>query len=311
MCVSASRCRGEPLCLSGPSFGMWISIFFLKTHLDRRRATAGARAKPAKPGRRVLRRGGPLRRPSLRRHHAHQIRPSCSLKLREQHFIRRVASATRFVGATCMLVAVRHVERRRIITEPECRRAWLPNRPAARVRTDAPWCDRHTPCWCGRRSNAFDCCGDVGPAQGRERHGIRKPRDGLPARRTRRTWRAAGSDRRWACRQVETVRLSDDGILRDAHPPADLCCRVPLRPELPQLADRVVRPFEFGVRAAHQGLLLLLFHRNPASRPAGGAPGKGARAPGRTLARRACRQAPSSAVVRGRVIRDVARWGGD
>jgi hypothetical protein len=40
------------------------------------------------------------------------ISHSCSLKLREQHFIRRVASATRFVGATCMLVAVRHVERR-------------------------------------------------------------------------------------------------------------------------------------------------------------------------------------------------------
>ena len=74
MRVSASRCRGEPLCLSGPSFGMWISIFFLKTHLDRRRAAAGARAKPAKPGRRVLRRGGPLRRPSLRRQHAHQFR---------------------------------------------------------------------------------------------------------------------------------------------------------------------------------------------------------------------------------------------
>jgi hypothetical protein len=47
MRVSASRCRGEPLCLSDPSFGMWISIFFLKTHLDRRRAAAGARAKPA------------------------------------------------------------------------------------------------------------------------------------------------------------------------------------------------------------------------------------------------------------------------
>ena len=235
--------------------------------------------------------------------------PSCSLKLREQHFIRRVASATRFVGATCMLVAVRHVERRRIITEPECRRAWLPNRPAARVRTDAPWCDRHTSCWCGRRSDAFDCCGDVGPAQGRERHGVRKPRDRLPARCTRRTWRAAGSDRRWACRQVETVRLSDDGILRDAHPPADLCCRVPLRPELPQLADRVVRPFEFGVRAAHQGLLLLLFHRNPTSRPAGGAPGKGARAPGRTLARRACRQALSSRSFDGGVIPDVVRSG--
>ena len=153
---------------------------------------------------------------------------SCSLKLCEQHFIRRVASATRLVGQTCMLVAVRHIERRRIITEPERRRPWLPNRPAARVRTDAPWRSRHAPCRCGRRSNAFDCWGDVAPAQGRERHGVRKPRDGLPARCTRRTWRAAGADRRWACRQVETVRLSDDGVLRDAHPPADLCCRVPL-----------------------------------------------------------------------------------
>ena len=61
-----------------------------------------------------------------------------------------------------MLVAVRHVERRRIITEPECRRAWLPNRPAARVRTEAPWRSRHTSCRRGRWSNAFDCCGNVG-----------------------------------------------------------------------------------------------------------------------------------------------------
>ena len=74
MRVNASRWGGEPPCLSGPNFGTWISIFFLETHLDRRRATAGARAKPAKPGRRVLRRGGPLRRPSLRRQHAHQFR---------------------------------------------------------------------------------------------------------------------------------------------------------------------------------------------------------------------------------------------
>ena len=220
------------------------------------------------------------------------ISHSCSLKLREQHFIRRVASATRFVGATCMLVAVRHVERRRIITEAKCRRAWFPNRPAARVQTNPPWCDRDTSCWCGRRSNAFDGCGNVSITQGRERHGIRKPRNRLPARRGGWTWRPAASDRRWACRQVKAVRLSDDGILRDAHPPADLRCRVPLRPELAQLADRVVRPFEFGVRVAHQGLLLL-FHRNPTSRPAGGAPGKGAQAPGRTLARCACRQAPS------------------
>ena len=71
--ASVSRYRGEFLCLSGPNFGMWISIFLLKTHLDRRRAATGARAKPAEPGRRVLRRGGPLRRPSLRRHHAHEI----------------------------------------------------------------------------------------------------------------------------------------------------------------------------------------------------------------------------------------------
>ena len=125
-----------------------------------------------------------------------------------------------------------------------------------------------------RGSNTFECCGDVGPAQGRERHGVRKPRDRLPARRTRRTRRAAGSDRRWARRQVQAVRLSDDGIFRDAHPTADLCCRVPLRPESPQLADRVVHPFEFEVRAAHQALLLLLFRRNPASWSAGGAPGK-------------------------------------
>jgi hypothetical protein len=62
---------------------------------------------------------------------------------------------------------------------------------------------------------------------------------------------------------------------------------------LAQLVDRAVRPFEFSVRPAHQGLLVLLFHRNHASRPAGGAPGNGAQAPGRTLARRACRQAPS------------------
>jgi hypothetical protein len=45
--ISASRYRGEFLCLSGPNFGMWISIFLLKTHLDRRRAATGARAKPA------------------------------------------------------------------------------------------------------------------------------------------------------------------------------------------------------------------------------------------------------------------------
>ena len=88
-----------------------------------------------------------------------------------------------------MLVAGRHVERRRIITESERRRPWLPNRPAARVRTDAPLCDRDAPCRCGCRSNAFDCCGDVAPAQGRERHGVRKPRDGRPARCTRRTRR--------------------------------------------------------------------------------------------------------------------------
>jgi hypothetical protein len=32
---------------------MWISFSFLKTHLGRRRVAAGARAKPAQPGRRV------------------------------------------------------------------------------------------------------------------------------------------------------------------------------------------------------------------------------------------------------------------
>ena len=149
-------------------------------------------------------------------------------------------------------------------------------------------------CRFDRRSNALKWHGNVGVTQARKRHGIRKRRDGLPARRARCTWRAAGSDRRWACRQVETVRLADDSILRDAHPPADLGCRVPFRPELPQLSDPVVRPFEFGVHAAHQGLLLLLFHRNQSSRPAGGGPGKGAQAPGRTLARRAWRQAPLS-----------------
>jgi hypothetical protein len=71
------------------------------------------------------------------------------------------------------------------------------------------------------------------------------------------------------------MSLADDGILRDAHPPADLCRRVPFRPEALQMSDPVVRPFEFGASASHQDLLLL-FHRNPASRPAGGAPGKGA-----------------------------------
>jgi hypothetical protein len=54
-CRSASRRGGEPLCLWGPNFGIWISIIFLKTHLDRRRAAAGARVKPAQPVRRVLR----------------------------------------------------------------------------------------------------------------------------------------------------------------------------------------------------------------------------------------------------------------
>ena len=68
--VTMSRYALVPV---GSSFGMWISVFFLKTHLDRRRAAAGARAKPAEPGRRALRRGGPLRRPSLRRHNAHPI----------------------------------------------------------------------------------------------------------------------------------------------------------------------------------------------------------------------------------------------
>ena len=210
-----------------------------------------------------------------------------------------------------MLVAVRHVERRRIITEAERRRAWLPNRPAARVRTDAPWCNRRMSCRCDRRSNALDWRGNVGATQGRERHGIRKPRDGLPARRTRCTWRAAGSDRRWACRQVETVSLADDGILRDAHPPADLCCRVPFRPELPQLSDPVVRPFEFGVRAAHQGLLLLLFHRNPvlaACRRRAGQ-GRASARPDPCAARLAA--GTVVAVVNGGVIRDVVRWGSD
>ena len=74
MRISASRCSGELFCLSGLSFGMWISFYFLETHLDRRRAAAGARAKPAQPGRRVLRRGGPLRRPSPRRQRAHPLR---------------------------------------------------------------------------------------------------------------------------------------------------------------------------------------------------------------------------------------------
>jgi hypothetical protein len=119
----------------------------------------------------------------------------CSLKLCEQHFIGRVASATRLVGQVCMLVAVRHIERRRIITEPERRRPRLPNRPAAWVRTDAPWRSRHAPCQCGCWSNAFGCWGDVATAQGRERHGVRKPRDGLPTRCTRRTRRVAGADR--------------------------------------------------------------------------------------------------------------------
>ena len=217
---------------------MWISISFLKTHFDRRRATAGARAKPAEPGRRVLRRGGPLRRPAPRGGAGAGAAPrtsnylSCSLKLRE-HFIGRVASTTRLVGQSCMLVAVRHVERRRIITEPECRRTWLSDRPAARVRTDAPWCDRLVSYGCDGRSSALEWRLNVDFTQARKWHGIRKPRDRLPAWHTRRTWRAAGANRRWTCRKVETVCLSDDGILRDAHPPADLCCRVPLRPEAP------------------------------------------------------------------------------
>jgi hypothetical protein len=219
--------------------------------------------------------------------------PSCSLKFGELHFIRRVLLATGLVGQTCVLIAVRHLERRRIITEAERRCAWFPNRPATWVRTAAPSCGRHMPSRFDRRSNALDRRGNVGAAQARKRHGIRKPRDGLPAWRARCTWGASGSDRRWACWQVETVSLADDGVLRDAHPPADLCRRVPFRPKLPQLSYPVVRPFEFGVHAAHQGLLLL-FHRNHASRPAGGAPGKGAQAPGRTLARGACRQAPLS-----------------
>jgi hypothetical protein len=156
--------------------------------------------------------------------------PSCSLKFGEVHVIRRVSPATGLVGQTCVRVAIRHVERRRIITEAERRRAWLPNRPAARLRSDAQWCDRHMSCRFDRRSNARDWRGNVGVAQGQERHGIRERGDGLPARRAWRTWRTAGSDRRWACRQVETVSFADDGVLRDAHPPADLCCRVPLRP---------------------------------------------------------------------------------
>ena len=71
MRVSASRCSGELFCLSGLSFGMWISFYFLETHLDRRRAAAGARAKPAQPGHRVILRSGPLWRPLPRRHRAH------------------------------------------------------------------------------------------------------------------------------------------------------------------------------------------------------------------------------------------------
>jgi hypothetical protein len=177
-----------------------------------------------------------------------------------------------------MLVAVRDVGRGRIITEPECRRARLSDRPAARVRTDAPWRNRRRRCRCGRPSHRLNWWWNVGLAQAREWHGIRKRRDGPRTRDTRRTWRAAGADRRWPCRQVETMRLSDDGILRDAHPPADLCCRVPLRPEVPQRADRAARPFEFGVCATHPGLLLL-FHRKPASWLADGAPGKARKRP--------------------------------
>jgi hypothetical protein len=44
-----------------------------------------------------------------------------------------------------MLVALRHVNQRWIITEQECRRAGFLIRPAARMRTDAPWGDRRTP----------------------------------------------------------------------------------------------------------------------------------------------------------------------
>jgi hypothetical protein len=121
--------------------------------------------------------------------------PSCSSKLREQEFIRRVALPARFVGTTCMLLAVRNAERRGRVTEPERRRARLPDRPAARMRTDATWCDRHTLCWAVRGSNAFHCRGDVRAAQGQQRHGVRKPRDRLAAQCTRRMPRATGADR--------------------------------------------------------------------------------------------------------------------
>ena len=121
--------------------------------------------------------------------------PLRSLKLREQHFIGRIAPATRLVGTTCMLIAVRHVEWRRVIAKPECRRTRLPNRPATRVRADAPRCDRRPSCRCCHGSKAFDSCADIPPAQGRERHSVRKPRDRLTAWCTRRTGRAAGADR--------------------------------------------------------------------------------------------------------------------
>ena len=199
-----------------------------------------------------------------------------------------------------MLVAVRHVERRRIITEAECRRAWLPNRPAARVRTDAPWCDRHTPCRCDRRSNAFDwlrgCwphartreawypqasgqaagaahAADVASRRFGSAMGVPAGRDGAPFRR------------RHSSRRPSAGR----SLLSSAPPTRVAATRGSCRPSI-----------RIRSSCCASGSPLLLFHRNPTSRPAGGAPGKGARAPGRTLARRACRQAPSSAVVQWR-----------
>jgi hypothetical protein len=128
MRVSASRCGYE----------VWHGdLHFLPEDPSRRRPGGGrgkGEAGAAGPSR-ASRRGGPLWLPLPRWHRARQMRLSYSLKFGELHFVRRAWLATRLVGPACVLVAVRHVERRRIITEPERRRTRLPNRPAARLRT--------------------------------------------------------------------------------------------------------------------------------------------------------------------------------
>jgi hypothetical protein len=201
------------------------------------------------------------------------------------------------VRGAAVRLAVWFPDQGHVAAELERRRAGIAQRPAARRAADRGWCSSfgcRPPEWrwigwrCGRRRACLE-----GHNVGQFRHRQSSWRWGWG-------WRcqAGPFDRGFPARQIEAVRLADNGVLRDAKAATDFRGRMSFIPELAQLGDRIVVPITVLARGSHRGLLPLFSPPRPLLRVGRRRAGQGRRlAPGPTLARRGAGwHLPASAV---------------